>query len=267
MGHILARSLKASPSIVLMLIFSVDILCADDLNDNNRSKSSFKGAIGIGVVTKTRYEGSREYTQKAVPVLEMSYKSFFISPLRGIGISIPLSQEFEIAPSISIYSKRPEWEMEKRGETASFNDLRAAASISATYRYGRIASSAWVLKRLSADDGMLVGLKIGCMNTIGEQWMLNLSVSAEYADKKYNQALFGITPEQSGEYHFDIYEAKSGFKDIGINASISYRITKTLSISAVGGYKRLLDIAANSPIVKDGTADQYRVGIIMSHRI
>jgi outer membrane protein len=262
----LVRLLKKSPLIALMLVFSTTVLCANDLNDSNRSRSSLKGAVGIGTMIRTKYEGSNKYTYQALPVLDISYKSFFVSPFRGAGINVLLSKELVIAPAIGIRPKRPRWEIEERGAMKGFNDLGATAGISTIYRIEKITISARAFMGLSSDNGTIMGISAGYMETIGEQWALNFSVSTEYADKKYNQTFFGITPKQSGKYHFDIYEAKSGFKDIGLNVNISHNITKMLSISAIGGYKRFIDIAADSPIVESGTPDQYHIGVAISHR-
>jgi outer membrane scaffolding protein for murein synthesis (MipA/OmpV family) len=252
-------------ALLIALCFGANIVYANDSNDTNKSQSSFRGSIGFGVMSRAKYEGSKSYEAQALPVLTLNYKILFISPL-GIGFNLPISKKLIVAPTLSFRPKRPKWQEEDEGAIKGFKSLGLTAGANVIYKANDFAFSARVFSGLSDNKGISTDTSVVYAKKINDDWGLNFALSAAYADKNYNQTYYGVTPEYSQKFGYDIYVAKAGFRDIGFGANINYNITKSLSIGVLSGYRRLIDVAADSPIVKAGTPNQYMIGAVFAYR-
>ncbi|MDR2033128.1 MAG: MipA/OmpV family protein [Helicobacteraceae bacterium] len=253
-------------ALLIALCFGANIVYASDSNDTNKSQSGFGGSIGFGVMNRAKYEGSKSYGAQALPVLMLNYKIFFISPLGGIGFNLPISKKLIVAPALSFRPKRPKWREEDEGAIKGFKSLGATAGANVIYKANDFTFSARVFSGFSNNKGVSTDMSVAYAKKINDNWGLNFALSAAYADKNYNQIYYGVTQEYSQKFGFDIYEAKAGFRDIGFGVNINYNITKSLSIGVLSGYRRLIDVAADSPIVKAGTPDQYIIGALFAYR-
>lgn len=91
---------------------------------------------------------------------------------------------------------------------------------------------------------------------------VGLSASATYAGGEYADAYFSVTPAQSLASTLPSYNAGKGWKNYTIAAVASYSLTGDLlhglSLVAGGGYSRLLNDFADSPIVRfEGDKNQW----------
>lgn len=73
------------------------------------------------------------------------------------------------------------------------------------------------------------------------------------------QSYFGITDTQATRSGYSRYDSNAGVKDMGLHVKTSYPISQDWIFEAQIGYWRLLNDAADSPIVKDeGSVNQFR---------
>lgn len=89
-----------------------------------------------------------------------------------------------------------------------------------------------------------------------------LNLSANYMGDGYAQTYFGVTPGGSARSGLPVYNARKGWKDwtLGAMGNVSLTGDLTHGLSVVGGiaYRRMLDDAAESPIVRiAGSRDQW----------
>jgi MipA family protein len=89
-----------------------------------------------------------------------------------------------------------------------------------------------------------------------------LNLSANYMGDGYAQTYFGVTPTGSAASGLPVYTARKGWKDwtlgaIG-NVALTGDLTRGLSLVGGVGYRRMLDDAADSPVVRiAGSRDQW----------
>jgi outer membrane scaffolding protein for murein synthesis (MipA/OmpV family) len=222
----------------------------------------FETTLGFGIASGPKFEGSNEYTLFPVPLIDFKYGRFFVSPLKGVGVNIPAKWDITIAPALNLRSER---DLKTNGEVDDrAKELRFAAGASMTWRMGQFALGAGIFTGLTdANKGTSYDLLALYTNPISEKLVCTLGVSAAYADKDYNQTYFGITPRQSASSQYGVYDAGAGFKSVGTNASLNYVLNKGTSIGTFMAYTRLVGPAADSPIVKQGSPDQFSFGSIM----
>ncbi|WP_084583524.1 MipA/OmpV family protein [Sphingomonas azotifigens] len=89
-----------------------------------------------------------------------------------------------------------------------------------------------------------------------------LNLSGNYMGNGYAQTYFGVTPGGSARSGLPVYYARKGWKDwtLGAMGNVSLTGDLTHGLSAVGGvaYRRMLDDAADSPVVRiAGSRDQW----------
>lgn len=93
----------------------------------------------------------------------------------------------------------------------------------------------------------------------------SLSVSGFSGD--YAETHFSIDPAGAAASGLDPFEAEGGVRDVGLTVIFDYGITQYWSVTAAGGYSRLLGDFADSPIVSErGSADQLFAGVGIGRR-
>jgi MipA family protein len=116
-------------------------------------------------------------------------------------------------------------------------------------------------------EGLLAEATTGIAVPLTEQLRSSLEASATWADRSYMETYFGISPSQSARSGLGQFDANAGFKDVGISLGFDYMFNQSIGLSGRVRYKRLLDDAADSPIVEDeGSADQFFGGLFLTYR-
>lgn len=84
------------------------------------------------------------------------------------------------------------------------------------------------------------------------------TVSATFADSRYNDTFFGVSGKQSRDsrHMYEEYSAGSGVKDVSFSSGLTWPVTDSISVMLAGEYKRLTGPAADSPLVKAGSKNQ-----------
>lgn len=109
------------------------------------------------------------------------------------------------------------------------------------------------------NDGTLATFDIAYSTSIKDGLSLSTSLSTSWENDDYIQCYFGVTDAQAIKSGLSPFDSKSGFKDADLQVKASYAVTPHWSVEGQVGYWRLLNDAADSPIVKEeGSADQVR---------
>jgi MipA family protein len=117
------------------------------------------------------------------------------------------------------------------------------------------------------DNGALVTVRGTYGGRLSERWGLNASVGSTWASDDYMTSYFGIDAADAARSGLPEYSADEGFKDVSVGAALSYRLFERWSISALGSYTRLIDDAADSPVVDDvGNENQFFAGALVNYR-
>jgi outer membrane scaffolding protein for murein synthesis (MipA/OmpV family) len=99
------------------------------------------------------------------------------------------------------------------------------------------------------------------------QWMVfETSLSATWASEDYMENRFGVSGGDAARSDLDAYDADEGFKNAAVSASLTYRLTTSLSLTGIAAFSQLLDEAEDSPIVDDrGSANQLLGGVLLNY--
>jgi outer membrane protein len=116
-------------------------------------------------------------------------------------------------------------------------------------------------------NGALVSMRGIYGTPFSEHWRIDTSVEGTWASEDYMSAYFGIDAADAARSGLDQFSADSGFKDVAFGATLTYIFSPRWSVSALGTYTRLLNDAADSPVVKDqGDENQWFGGALVNFR-
>jgi outer membrane scaffolding protein for murein synthesis (MipA/OmpV family) len=116
-------------------------------------------------------------------------------------------------------------------------------------------------------DGSLVTLSGGYRYEANADLSLVPTLSTTYADSDYMQTYFGVNSRDSASSGLKAYSADSDFKDVSVSLIVDYHPWEKWKLVGGAVYKKLLNDAKNSPLVKDrGDDGQMIVGFMAAYR-
>lgn len=229
--------------------------------DDMRSLSGVpQWTLGIGAAYVPRYEGSKEHRLTALPII--AYRNGrFAAGIAGLSYNLAPTGAFEFGPMLSYAKGRDESDAYRlRG----LGDIKGGAEAGV---FARWHISSWTLHANvrrglgNGPKGSQLQLGVGHSTRLGSADRLQLGASLDWADSKYTQAYFGVTPTQSAASGLSTYPAAAGIKSYGVNAAWMHSFTPAW-FSTVGVHaKRLAGDAANSPITEQRNVIGASAGI------
>jgi len=118
------------------------------------------------------------------------------------------------------------------------------------------------------DNGALVSPHVRFANALpGSPFSIGGELFTTWASDDYMTEQFGIGNADAARSGLPQFDADEGFKDVGLRVATNYRFTDNWSTTLLGQYARLLDDAADSPIVDDrGDENQFFLGLTLNYR-
>lgn len=249
---------------------------AQETNFSGVRNSDWNFTVGGGPMVMPNYEGSKHYIISGLPMLEASWRDgVSLSAAEGLKVTLrPLpDQGFFVSGGIGYWLGRKEGVDKHHGDT-----LRGLGNLSGGgigklgmgYRYDALSAGLDVARDIEGDrDGTTVTPYAGYKIYQSRRFNLSAKISATWADDNYMQHIFGITPVQSLDSlkHYAPFKAEAGLKDATLRLSAAYNITSSVSLFTMASLSRLLDDAADSPIVKtQGSPNQITGSLGMTYR-
>jgi outer membrane scaffolding protein for murein synthesis (MipA/OmpV family) len=100
-----------------------------------------------------------------------------------------------------------------------------------------------------------------------DKWTIAAGPRLTLATQDFMQMYFGVTPREAARStRVGRYKPSGGIVSAGVLAGAGYQWDENWTVSLYGQYDRLVDQAANSPIVKNiGSANQFGVGATIGY--
>lgn len=235
-------------------------------NNPNENKGDWDFELGaVGGVTP-EYEGSDSYEPLAAPYFHLSWKDTVVATTRGGGPGLYLQKNWfdDFSTKLGVrYEGGRDQDDSDALEGLGDLDVGAVAVGGIAYEWGPVEFSAELAHDLTGDrDGTTatLGAEYSAM-AFENRGRFAIGPTVTWADEEYMDNSFGISNAQaaSSRNNYSPFDAESGIKDVGLNASFSYAVTEHVSVLVSGEYARLLGDAADSPLVDDeGNANQFQ---------
>lgn len=241
---------------------------------SSRSQSGLGFTVGLGVAMTPDYEGSNDY--RVWPAGFLRFSNLY-HPATYVQIAGP-GLESNLIPD-------DHWRM---GFVASFStsyrhvDDRAVkrlrrpesglqAGVVIGYDFSDRRDAERVLEVRATYDvlhgnGFLITPRAHASVPLTPDLSLGGGVSVTWASSDYMSNRFSVSGSDSLRSGLRPYKAGSGFKDVGLDVSLTYAFSQRWALTGFANYQLLLGDAAKSPIVKDrGNRNNFTTGMIVSY--
>ncbi|MGH6945622.1 MAG: MipA/OmpV family protein [Geminicoccaceae bacterium] len=242
---------------------------------DTRAGGGISLTVGAGAGVAPDYEGSDDY--QAVPFWN----------LRAANLYHPETYVQVLGPHLySNFLPDDHWRLGIAGqyirerddvEDDQVDDLR---SVDASVMLGLIAGYDFLAslqndlvlevegrQDISGDNGFLGTIRGRYGSLLAERWRFDALVSTTWASEDYMSSYFGIDAGDAARSGLDQFNADEGFKEVAFGASLTYRFLENWSVTGTGTYTRLIDDAADSPVVDDAGDDNlFFAGALINYR-
>jgi outer membrane scaffolding protein for murein synthesis (MipA/OmpV family) len=222
-------------------------------------------ALGAGVASLPLYEGSDRYYVTPVPAFDIRYRDIaFLSSGDGVGVNLLRGETYRAGVAVAY----------DLGRSPHLNNsLNGLGFVEAAPEAKLFAEAAFLPFVVTADLRRAIGGNQGVIGDLGaympvigtEELVVFLGPSVSLANQRYMQSYFGVTDVQSAEsrQHFPIYSPDGGLKNVAFGVTTIYHFTDHWFVDGDLAWERLLDTAANSPIVEIRT--QLSLSLIVGY--
>jgi outer membrane scaffolding protein for murein synthesis (MipA/OmpV family) len=236
--------------------------------------------VGAGGLYGPSYEGSDDYRIDPVPVIQGRLLGVGINAKPG-GLALDFINDsgnkvtFALGPSARLRSNRAVHI--KDPVVAQLGTLRRAIEIGVAggVSFNRVLNpydtlsfsvdARWDIN--GAHRGMAIDPAVSYLTPLSKGIAVLVGADAEWADDKFMDYYFSVSPAGSAASGLPAFQAKGGWRKLGGSALIGFDLDGDLTngglaVAAFGSYSRLLNDAARSPIVAiRGSRDQWIGGL------
>lgn len=231
--------------------------------------------VGAGALYAPAFVGSKDYQMIAFPNVKVEFKDlFFVSVKDGVGYNVIHSSGWRVGPLVKYeFERKEDGSNPFRVGGDKSTALKGLGNVDATlecggfveYSYEPFAYKVEIRQGIDGHKGMIGEASInysGATKRFGPSIFYAVGPRATFADSEYINAYFGIDQTQSVNSGLNRYDGGGGFVSYGIGGFMSMPLYGPVSVSVFGGYDRLGNEVADSPLVKQrGSENQFAIGL------
>lgn len=221
--------------------------------------------LGAGLMAKPRYPGSDEVIAVPFPLIAVS--RFFVPGIGQVIDGDKAVNRFSLYPSFNFNGKR---DASASNELEGMKDVDWALELGlgAAYRYQWIRGFVEVRQGFNGYSGQVAEFGLDAIFDPTERTELMVGPRAGWGSDGYMSTYFGITSKEADKspIYDHSYDADAGFNTVGIAATGSYELTDRTKLYVRGGWDRLIGEAGDSPLVKEGSANQFYGGAGVTYK-
>ena len=255
------KSPRASLIALALLLAVAQPAAAED----GSAPRQYEFDLGAGLMVKPRYPGSDEVIAVPFPLLAVS--RFFVPGVGQVMDGTETQHRLSFYPSFNFIGKRT---ASDTADLEGMKDLDWAVEVGlgAAYRYDWIRGFAELRQGFNGYSGQVAEFGLDAIIDPTERLELMAGPRAGWGSDGYMSTYFVITAKEAANSPiFDkAYDAKAGFNTVGLAATGSYELTDRTKLYARGGWNRLIGEAGDSPIVEQGSANQFYGGAGITYK-
>jgi outer membrane protein len=229
-----------------------------------RPEKKFELTLGAGVGAITDYRGSAKDGLKVAPLFRLRlYDKVTIDPM---GIRVRLSS-WDCCRLIAVVGRSEKRSAPDGDPVSLLPRVGAGVNVGMMFEgivWGPLAFRVNARKEISnGHSGATVQPALGVViRDTAETYSLIPEIAVSWADGKYMDSFFSVTPAGAAASGFTPYDAGSGIRDVLFRVTASYRFAPKWTVIARAQYSRLLGDARDSTIVRQGgSPNQHLAGV------
>lgn len=248
-------------------LLTLSLLCAVATGGAARAETDDGLHLSLGVAGAYRpeFKGSKDYEFKPLPFAGLRYgRGDYYVALEGRALRANLVPGGLLEAGPMVAYERGRKDDIKNLAVRRLGEIDAAVNAGLFVRKRFDAAGGQISVEVEGlidtgkvHDGALVNLGLGYDRALNDRWSVGASLSTTWADEKYMRTYYGVSSAGGQASGLAPYAAKAGIEKVELSAALRYRVSDRWSALAQGGYGRLVDSAADSPIVeREGSANQ-----------
>jgi outer membrane scaffolding protein for murein synthesis (MipA/OmpV family) len=225
----------------------------------------WSGGLLLGIASAPEFEGSRVARRSPVIGGEISYRAEPLGTIAmgsrglawtfvqrpeataGLGLNVDPGRVDNGDRKLSAMGYRPgSAALRGLGEIDATPVLSAQGSVSG---FGLSLTGA-VRHATGSHEGTQVDLGLALPIRLGAHAKLSIAPSLTWADRRYMQAFFGVTPAQSAASGYAAFDTDAGLKSQQLTLDLDMAFSRHWHVVATLQGKRLVRDAADSPITQ-----------------
>jgi outer membrane scaffolding protein for murein synthesis (MipA/OmpV family) len=208
--------------------------------------------FGVGFGTAPSYFGDKDYETHLSPLIDIDWRQrIFLSTQRGLGAILFRNSSFRLGSRLT-------YDQGRDNGDSSF--IRRLPDVDPSFEAGLFFenySAGWRLwgdarKGLQSDghNGILGSLGVDRAGRISERASLVAGASVTAANKRYNDAYFGV-PRNTAGFVAAGFTPEAGIRDIGAHVNLIFQVTDQIYFTVDATLNLLLGDPSKSPIVRE----------------
>ncbi|TRC78958.1 MipA/OmpV family protein [Mesorhizobium sp. WSM4307] len=206
--------------------------------------------LGGGAIIVPKYEGSNEFKVMPVPFISATFLDTVRIDPTGANVALYQHGPFELGARLGYDMGRKE-DVADHLRGLGDVDMGAVVGAKAAVKFGPAEIFAQLDKTIGGSDGVQGTLGIEVTRPLSQSLIVGAGASVIFADEKYMQAYFGVTPEQSARSGLARYDAGAGLKRADFSISATYMLNRNWMVRGQAEVGILMGDAVDSPVVAD----------------
>ncbi len=247
-------------SLLVLVMGSTSALSGGDVYEPKQKTKRVK--IGAGAFVKPKYEGSDEYEVIGFPYLSLGTlgNRLTIDGADSVKYAIHKKDGFEFGPLVGYRFGRDEDDGDLLAGTGDVDGGFVAGGYFKYWLGSSVYFGASYHHQIGGDEtGYEVKLKAGAERELSDRVKVDASVGTTYSSDDYMDAFFSVSSGPLAPF-----DADAGFKSVYASLGMTVILSENWEMKLKGTYTRLLDDAADSPIVEDENQFSGLVGLAYS---
>ncbi len=232
--------------------------------------------VGVAAGMAPDYQGSNDYRFVGAPFFKFSFWGERYAQLLGTELTVNVINHpvLRFGPSLNYRPGRDDEvddpvvsKMKEIDDTAEAGAFIGAQFIDRSNPRHRFSATIDFLHDVGdVYNGYNVTLAARYWYPFSTPIDITIGVSGTYADDKYMETYFGVSPQDSVRSGLPVFKASGGIKDVTVSPGIVYHLSRSWHVGAGLRYQRLLSDAHDSPVVKNrGSSDQWIYGLAVAY--
>lgn len=219
--------------------------------------------LGLGGQLQPTFEGSPNYQFVPYPI---AYLEYLRLPVVGEMIT-GKPNRYAVYPSVNFMGRRDAGSAEfLRGLDPVGFAFELGPGMS--FQYGHIRLFGEARFGLTGHDGVVGETGLDLITTPMRRLEVHLGPRFSFASGEYMDTYFGVTPAEAArpQTRLSAFDPHAGLKDVGFAATAIFDYTDRVRLYGRAEWSRYVGDAAESPIVRAGSENQFTVGLGLSYR-
>lgn len=233
---------------------------------DGEAKPPYRYRVAAGAQLVPDYVGADHATVIPMFGFSRTRKSEFdfSAPDQSFGIPLLDSDAFQAGPAIALQGSRKPSEVganvpkvKTTIEVGGFAQFRLSPAF-------RVRGE--LRKGIGGHKGLVGSLGADFIARDGDAWLFSVGPRVGWANNRYHDAYFSVTPANAAATGLPAYNASSGIPTVGAASSVLYSFGGRWGVQGYVKYDRLINDAADSPIVRAfGSRNQFAGGAALTY--